>query len=519
MQNVLDLSMNMLDALIDIESAGIKISNEKLSKIKLQYQNEYNSLYNDLMAIAERVMGDTPINLDSPDDRSTLLYSRKVGDKTTWKSTFNIGTEIRGNTKKQKNKTKMHRSTFSALVKELAPVVYKTSGMSCSHCNGRGSFYYTIKSGERSKNKKNCNRCNGVGILYRNLKEPAGLRIIPRGPEDTAAGGFKTDKDTLVQIRLDLEGDAREFVDKYMRYSMIRTYLNTFVDSLEKYQDDRGYIHPQFNQCVTATGRLSSSRPNFQNMPRGNTFPAREAIVSRHDGGYILEGDYSQLEFRVAGFLSKDPVIYEEVTAGYDVHSYTASIMGVSRQDAKAHTFKPLYGGVLGTNREMAYYSAFRNKYQAVAKWHEKLQEEAVNTKKVVLPSGREYSFPYAKYTRRGTAVGATSIKNYPVQGFATADLLPLALVRLHKSLKAMASPKPLSKIINTVHDSIVMDVHPDEKDQMINLMRESMLCIPKECHAKFGVDFDMPIDIELKIGHDWLNLQEIKLDECRNED
>jgi len=197
-------------------------------------------------------------------------------------------------------------------------------------------------------------------------------------------------------------------------------------------------------------------------------------------------------------------VIYEEVTAGYDVHSYTASIMGVSRQDAKAHTFKPLYGGMLGNNREMAYYAAFRNKYQAVSEWHDRLQEEAVTTKKVVLPSGREYSFPYAKYTRRGTAVGATSIKNYPVQGFATADL--------HKSLKEMVDPKPMSKIINTVHDSIVMDVHPDEKNTMIELLKRSMLCIPEECKRNFGVDFDMPIDIELKIGHNWLTSQEIEL-------
>ena len=75
-----------------------------------------------------------------------------------------------------------------------------------------------------------------------------------------------------------------------------------------------------------------------------------------------------------------------------------------------------------------------------------------------------------------------------------------------------MVDPKPKSKIINTVHDSIVMDVHPDEKNTMIELLRRSMLCIPKECKENFGVDFDMPIDIELKIGHDWLNSQEIEL-------
>ena len=508
MHPTVKLSMEMLDALIDIERSGIKISNEKLAKIKRENQEEYDGLYSDLMDIAERAMGDTPVNLDSPDDRSILLYSRKVTDKKEWKEKFNIGTEQRGHTKRQKRKTNMSPAIFSATVKSLAPPVVKTKGEQCPDCHGFGRVRLFLKSGKRSKNASKCKTCKGMGVLYTKLREPAGLRVIPRGPMDTAAAGFKTDKETLAQIRLDLTGDAREFVDKYTRYSMIRTYLNTFVDSLEKYQDDRGFIHPNFNQCVTATGRLSSSRPNFQNMPRGTTFPAREAIVSRYDGGYILEGDYSQLEFRVAGFLSKDPVIYEEVKSGFDVHSYTAEIMGVTRQDAKAHTFKPLYGGVLGTNREMSYYAAFRNKYQGITEWHDKLQEEAVSTKKIVLPSGREYSFPYAKYTRHGTAVGATSIKNYPVQGFATADLLPLALIRLHKSLRAVKHLK--SKIINTVHDSIIMDVHPDEKDQMIELLRRSMLCIPEECSREFGIDFDMPIEIELKIGTDWLNLQEI---------
>jgi DNA polymerase I-like protein with 3'-5' exonuclease and polymerase domains len=504
--------MDMLDALIDIERAGIKISSEKLAKIKADYQAEYDQLYNDLMDIAEIAMGDTPINLDSPDDRSKLLYSRQVVDKTAWKEAFNIGTEQRGHTKKQKRKTKMSPTMFKETVKELAPVFRKTRGQRCEDCGGTGRKRNRLKSGELSKNYVKCKTCGGTGVVYVQLREPAGLRVIPRGPQDTAAAGFRTDKETLSEIRLELEGKAREFVDKYTRYSMIRTYLNTFVDSLEKYQDARGFIHPNFNQCITATGRLSSSRPNFQNMPRGATFPAREAIVSRYDGGFILEGDYSQLEFRVAGYLSKDPVIYEEVKSGFDVHSYTAEIMGVSRQDAKAHTFKPLYGGVLGTNREMAYYSAFRNKYQGVTEWHDKLQEEAVTTKQVVLPSGREYAFPYAKYTRYGTTVGATSIKNYPVQGFATADLLPLALIRLHKSMKAMQKPVPKSKIINTVHDSIIMDVHPDEKDWMINLLQRSMLCIPEECKEQFGIDFDMPIEIELKIGKDWLNLEELEI-------
>ena len=510
MLKVAKVSMELTDALIDMERHGIKISNENLDKIQQTYEQEYRGLQQDLKKIVSQVMGDTPINLDSPDDRSILIYSRKVTDKNEWKSVFNIGSELRGNTRKPKYKTRMSPQAFNSHVKLLAPVERKTIGKQCPDCKGLGFYNKKLKSGKLSEHKTKCKTCLGTGVCYEPINEAAGLRVIPRGVEDTCAAGFKTDKETLEQILPELTGLAHDFVEKYTRYSKIRTYLNTFVDSLGKFQDSRGFIHPQFNQCITATGRLSSSKPNFQNMPRGNTFPAREAIVSRFEDGYILEGDYSQLEFRVAGFLSKDETIYKEVTDGFDVHSYTASVMGVSRQEAKSHTFKPLYGGILGTDKQMRYYSAFKEKYSGITQWHEDLQNEAVRTKKVVLPSGREYAFKFAKFTSRGTATNATAIKNYPVQGFATADLLPLALIKLHKRLRELNKQGVQSLLINTVHDSLVMDVHPQEKEQMVDLMKECMLCISDECKVRYDLVFDMPIDIELKIGRDWLNLEEI---------
>ena len=510
MLKVAKMSMELTDALIDMERHGIKISNENLDNIQQTYQQEYRSLQHELKKIVSQVMGDTPINLDSPDYRSVLIYSRKVTNKNEWKSVFNIGSELRGNTRKPKYKTRMSPQAFNSHVKLLAPVERKTIGIQCPDCGGLGFYNKTLKSGKLSEHKTKCKTCVGTGVCYEPINESAGLRVIPRGVEDTCAAGFKTDKETLEQILPELTGLAHDFVEKYIRYSKIRTYLNTFVDSLGKFQDSRGFIHPQFNQCITATGRLSSSKPNFQNMPRGNTFPAREAIVSRFKDGYILEGDYSQLEFRVAGFLSKDETIYKEVTDGFDVHSYTASVMGVSRQEAKSHTFKPLYGGILGTDKQMRYYSAFKDKYSGITQWHEDLQNEAVSTKKVVLPSGREYAFKFAKFTSRGTATNATAIKNYPVQGFATADLLPLALIKLHKRLRELIKQGVQSLLINTVHDSLVMDVHPQEKEQMVDLMKECMLCISEECKVRYDLVFDMPIDIELKIGRDWLNLEEI---------
>jgi DNA polymerase-1 len=268
-----------------------------------------------------------------------------------------------------------------------------------------------------------------------------------------------------------------------------------------------GMVHPQFMQCVTSTGRLSSRNPNFQNMPRGNTFPVRECITSRFKGGKILEGDYSQLEFRVAGFLADDKQVLKDVKNEVDVHSYTARILGVSRQKAKSDTFKPLYGGILGTPKQMQYYRAFKNKYSGITRWHRGLQNEALMSNKIKLPSGRQYFFPNVERLRSGSVTNSTAIKNYPVQGFATADLLPIALI----NLKNLLTKRNLKTIIcNTVHDSIVLDVYPDEEQQAITTLKEAMMSLSNECEERYGFKYTMPVGIELKLGNDWLNMKEV---------
>ena len=269
--------------------------------------------------------------------------------------------------------------------------------------------------------------------------------------------------------------------------------------------DSNGFIHTEFMQCVTATGRLSSRNPNFQNMPRGSTFAIRRAVESRFEGGQILEGDYSQLEFRVAGYLANDDGILTDVEAGTDVHSYTASVIGCTRQEAKAHTFKPLYGGVSGTDDQQRYYRAFKEKYRGVTEWHKSLQKDAVTKKEITLPSGRQYAFPGARWTEWGTATNRTAICNYPVQGFATADLLPMALIKLYHDMKDMRSV-----ICNTVHDSIVIDVYPGEEDQCVRVMSKAMLCLPQETKRRYNKEYSMPVGIELKIGKNWLDLEAV---------
>lgn len=505
----LRLSLEMTDVLARVEQRGLKINLETLDQIEKEYQEEMDTLEVRLNELAREAMGDTPINLSSPDDRSVLLYSRQVKDKPAWSRVFNLGHEMRGSTMKPKLRTRMKRNEFNSTVRRMTDVVYKTRGRQCSECRGEGRFHPLKKDGTIGKAVRVCKPCKGTGVLYVPTSEVAGFKLVPRDPMDTASAGFKTDKVTLENRLTDLSGDAHEFVTSYVRYSALRTYLSTFVEGMKNNVDENGFIHPEFMQCVTATGRLSSRNPNFQNMPRGNTFAIRKVVESRFEGGFILEGDYSQLEFRVAGFLAKDAQAYIDVNDGTDVHSYTASIIGCSRQEAKAHTFKPLYGGVTGTEAQQRYYRAFKDKYEGVTAWHEQLQREAVQKRVITLPSGRQYAFPHARWTEWGTATNRTAICNYPVQGFATADLLPTALVRLDN---AMRSRNMISVICNTVHDSIVLDVHPDEKEACIGLLAYAMKSLPEETMNRYGIEYDMPVGIELKIGENWLDLTEVEL-------
>ena len=118
----------------------------------------------------------------------------------------------------------------------------------------------------------------------------------------------------------------------------------------------------------------------------------RKVIQSRFEGGQIIEVDFAQLEFRTAVFLAQDKQGMEDIKNKIDVHKFTADVIGVSRQDAKAHTFKPLYGGTTGTDAEKKYYKTFAEKYKGITRWHDELQSQAITYKRVKQPTGRELS-------------------------------------------------------------------------------------------------------------------------------
>jgi DNA polymerase I-like protein with 3'-5' exonuclease and polymerase domains len=509
MSKAVDLMNDTLPVIIDMERNGIAIDLEELSRVESQYRQEYDSINAVLKQLVINVMGHTPINLNSPEHLSWVIHGRRVLDKALWKETFNLGYEVRNSVVKIKYTTRMTTKELAKILKDNTEKLRKTVAKQCEVCNGTSRIRKSKKDGTAFKNETICHDCQGNGYNYIATTSYAGFKLLPLGSEFAAVGGFSTDKVTILELLKDdnITPECRAFLTGLLRMSAISTYLSTFCEGIRK-NVFNNILHTSFNQCITTTGRLSSSNPNFQNLPRAKTFPIRRVIKSRWNGGKILSVDFKQLEFRVAAILAGDKQAEEDILNNIDIHLFTrdtitAAGQPMDRQDAKIRTFKPLYGGIKGTSAEEAYYKSFLQKYKDIDKWQHDLENEALNTKQIKSPSGRIYSFPFVRRLPSGCVVGHTQIKNYIVQGFATGDINPLALIKIHKAIKHCGMK---SKIILSVHDDITIDVHPDEIESAITMIRHIFSTMNKHVEDKFGIKTNIPIEGEMSIGDNWLD-------------
>lgn len=515
--------------LAQMEMAGIAIDERALAEVEEEYVAEKQQLERRLHELVHEVMGDTPINLGSPEQLSQVIYGRKVNDKNKWKDKFNLGTDPK--TGKPKRKARMKDKEFKQAVLTMTTPMKKTVAQQCKACEGKGHFWKTKKDGTPYKKPTKCPHCDGTGIVYKATPEPAGFGIKPAGVHETAVGGFVTNKDHLADLaaRAKDEGKlkAEEFFNSIMRLNAISTYLSSFVGGIRRGLLPDGILHCNFNQTITATGRLSSSDPNFQNQPKGGKFPIRKCVVSRFEGGEIIESDYGQLEYRVAAELSRCAAAIKLVMEGVDAHQYTADVLTAagqttSRQEAKSRTFRPLYGGMSGTEAEVEYNKKFlAERHPGIGEWHIRLQEEVLRAGKIALPSGREYAWKVSRLEYKSNEYticsSATQIKNYPVQGFATGDIVPLACIRLARLFK---EHQVKSVLCNTVHDSIVVDRHPDDsRDFIVGLIREAMLGVVDDMKERWNFTPVVPLQIEISVGQNWLDTEDILKTEERYAD
>jgi DNA polymerase I-like protein with 3'-5' exonuclease and polymerase domains len=501
MVTVRDLTFKVCQTLTRMYMSGFKVDRAALVKVRTEFENEKAILEDRLHDQVKLLMGDTPINLNSPEQMSQVIFSRKVDNKKEWADLFE------------------HTRTpaeYKDAVEANSKLIRRTTAYTCPVCLGEGKTYKTKKDGTRFAKPNRCVGCDTRGYQLKQLNQLAGLGLIAPSKKWVSANGFSTSKqnlDTLIATAKNNNMDeAIKFLTDLKRLSAVSSYLSSFVEGIDIFTKPDNFLHVSLTQHVTSTGRFSGRNPNMQNMPRGNTFPVKKVFISRWDGGQILEADFAQLEFRVAAFLSQDPVAITEINQGFDVHSYTAKVISdagqpISRTTAKSHTFAPLFGASsYGKSKaEGAYYDHFNEKYQGIAAWHQSLAEEALRFEKITTPSGRQYAFPKVVRRQNGGVSSFTMIKNYPVQGFSTGDIVPLVLVELEERLSKLQSC-----LVNTVHDSTVVDVHPTEIPYVISIIDTLNKDLNVIIEETYGVTMNVPLLLEAKIGANWLDTKDV---------
>jgi DNA polymerase I-like protein with 3'-5' exonuclease and polymerase domains len=321
-------------------------------------------------------------------------------------------------------------------------------------------------------------------------------------PDRTASGLEKADAATLDKLEANTK-DQAAFLELYREYKSVWNELSKYLRKFaECVGDANGHLTAQFNQTNTQTHRLSSSgrdySTQFQNFPRAY----KPFFRARRPGWLVGECDGAQLEFRVAAHLGRDPVALQDIVDGTDIHSVTADVIGVSRQDAKAHTFKPLYGGQSGTVDEKRYYSFFRDKYAGITETQQGWIDEVLETGRLVTEWGMRYYWPDTTMDRSGYVKNTTSICNYPVQAFATAEIIPIALTSFWHRIQEEGLQM---MIVNTVHDSIIVELPEEEVDDFHRLAQQCLIeDVYPYLEKVYGVKLTVPLGCGVMTGSHW---------------
>ncbi len=328
---------------------------------------------------------------------------------------------------------------------------------------------------------------------------------LPRGKKTKT--GWSTDVEVLTKLAED-----HAIAAKILDYRSLAKLKGTYTDALPKLVNpETGRIHTSFNQAVTATGRLSSSDPNLQNIPirseEGRRI--REAFIPA-EGNVLLAADYSQVELRVLAHMADEAVLKESFARGEDIHQRTASeVFGVfpemvtpeMRRQAKTINFGVIYGmGAFSLGKDLGISSReaqtfidnYFARYPGIKTFMESKKEEAREKQYVTTLLGRRCAVP--EISSKNGAIRSYAERNainYPIQGSA-ADIVKVAMVRIHKRLAAEGLK---TRMVLQVHDELVFDVPQDELEAVRELVRSEM---------EGAVELKVPLVVDIGVGNNW---------------
>ena len=341
-----------------------------------------------------------------------------------------------------------------------------------------------------------------IGIL---LYEKLGLS--PK-TKKSSKGNYPTDEESLNELK-----EKHPIVEKILEYRGLKKLLSTYIDSFPQMIDRNGKLHTTFNQALTATGRLSSSNPNLQNIPirteRGREI--RKAFIPSHPDGVIVSADYSQIELRLMAHMSGDSGLIEAFEHGKDIHTATAAkifkekeeeVTKEQRSRAKTANFGIIYGistyGLsqrIGMSRSdsKALIEEYFNNYPGVREYINRMIASAKEKGYVETIYGRRRFLP--DINSRNSVVRGYNERNAinaPLQGSA-ADIIKLAMINVYKRLKTDGLK---SRMVLQVHDELVLDVIDNEKELITKLLKEEMENIAA---------LKVPLVAECNAGANWL--------------
>ncbi|NCC67107.1 MAG: DNA polymerase I [Clostridia bacterium] len=334
-------------------------------------------------------------------------------------------------------------------------------------------------------------------ILFEKLMLPGGKKTKT---------GWSTNVDVLEGLR-----GKHPIIDKILEYRQYSKLKSTYADGLLKVIGPDGRIHTSFQMTVTATGRLSSTEPNLQNIPVRTELGAeiRKMFVAKK-GCVLVDADYSQIELRLLAHISGDETMRQAFLSGEDIHRVTASqVFGVplsevtplQRSRAKAVNFGIVYGisafslaqdiGVF-TNEAKAYIDAYLSKYHGVRDYMKSVVDEAKQNGYVTTLFGRRRPLPELKAANHNIrAFGERVALNTPIQGTA-ADIIKLAMVHVHERL---LEAKLEAKLILQVHDELIVECPEAETQKVMVILTEEMESV---------VNYSVPLTADAHAGKSW---------------
>ena len=319
--------------------------------------------------------------------------------------------------------------------------------------------------------------------------------------------GYSTNAEILEKLR-----PAHQIVDDILTYRQVTKLKSTYTDGLLKVADEAGKVHTTFKQTGTATGRLSSTEPNLQNIPIRTELgrELRRFFLPDGEEYVIIDADYSQIELRLLAHISEDANMIAAFQSGRDIHTSTAAtVFGVPeaevtsemRKRAKAVNFGILYGigafslaDDLGISRVQAqeYIDLYLASYPAIDAYLKKTIADAYETGYVTTLFGRKRYIPeLAGKNKMQQKFGERVAMNSPIQGTA-ADIIKLAMIRTHRML---AEAKIDARLILQVHDELLVVAHKSCADRAEAILKEAMEEV---------VAYSVPLDVDIHVGKTW---------------